>query len=62
MIKFQMTPEMTSDISEIDHVTPISLFDVSNAADFKKAFNWKNTPLLLKQVHFHEGTRFVFIT
>ena len=42
-IEFQMTPDMTWDNIEIDHVKPICLFDVSKDEKLKEAFSWKNT-------------------
>ena len=42
----QFTPEMNR--SNIDHVRPISSFDVSNNDELKEAFKWKNTQPLLK--------------
>jgi len=41
MDKYQMTPVMNWSNIEIDHVKPISLFDVSKDEELKEAFNWK---------------------
>ena len=38
-IEFQMTPDMTWDNIEIDHVKAICLFDVSKDEELKEAFN-----------------------
>ena len=37
-IEFQITPDMTWDNIEIDHVKPICLFDVSKDEKLKEAF------------------------
>ena len=50
-IKWQMTPDMTWDNIEIDHVRPISLFDISDDEQLKEAFNWRNTQTLIKEIH-----------
>ena len=42
-IEFQMTPDMTWDNIEIDHVKAICMFDVSKEEELKDAFNWKYT-------------------
>ena len=46
---------------EIDHVTSISSFGVSNDEELKEALNLKNTQLLQKQVHLHRGHKFDFL-
>ena len=46
---------------EIDHVKPFCLFDVSDDEQLREAIFWKNTQLLLKQDHQHEGTKFNFL-
>ena len=38
-IEFQMTPNMNRKIIEIDHVKPISSFDVSKGEELTTAFN-----------------------
>ena len=53
-----MTPYMTWDNIEIDHVEPICLFDVSQDEKLKEAFSWKNTRPLLKEIQKHKGTKF----
>ena len=50
-IQYQFTPEMKWSNIEIDHVKPISFFDVSKYEEIKKALNWKNTQPLLKDDH-----------
>ena len=57
-IEWQMTPEMNWQNIEIDHVKAICLSDVSNDEDLKLAFNWTNTPPLLKQDHQQKGINF----
>ena len=50
-----MTPEMKWTKTEIDHVKPICLFDVSKDEELKEAFSWKNTQPLLKEIHQQKG-------
>ena len=52
-IAFQTTPQKNWDNIEIDHVKPVSLFNVSNNAELKEAFNLKNIKPLPKQDHQH---------
>ena len=59
-IEWQMTPDMTWNNIQIDHVKPICLFDVTKDEELKEAFNWKNTQPLLKEVHSHKGIKFNF--
>ena len=60
-IEYQMTPEMNWSSIEIDHVKPICFFDVSKDAEFRKAFSWQNTQLLLKHDHQKKGIKFNFL-
>ena len=60
-IEFQMTPDMTWDNIEIDHVKPICLFDVSRDEKLKEALSWKNTQPLLKHDHQIKGIKFNFL-
>ena len=60
-IEYQMTPDMTWDNIEIDHVKAICLFDVSKVEELKEAFNWKNTQPLLKNDHHQKGIKFNFL-
>ena len=60
-IEWQMTPDMTWDNIEIDHVKPICLFDVTKDEELKEAFNWKKTQPLLKEVHSQKGIKFNFL-
>ena len=60
-IKFQMSPDMTWDNIEIDHVKPICMFDVSDDEQLKEAFSWKNTQPLLKKDHQLKGIKFDFL-
>ena len=60
-IKFQMSPDMTWDNIEIDHVKPIYMFDVSDDEQLKEAFSWKNTQPLLKHDHRQKGIKFNFL-
>ena len=59
-IEFQMTPDMTWDNIEIDHIKAICMFDVSKDEELKEAFNWKNTQPLLKAHHKQRGAKFIF--
>ena len=56
-----MTPDMTWDNIEIDHVKAICLLDVSKDEELKEAFSWKNTQPLLKHDHHQKGTKFNFL-
>ena len=50
-IEWQFTPEMNWSNTEVDHVKPICMFDVSKDEELKEAFSWKNTQPLLKKIH-----------
>ena len=56
-IEWQMTPDMTWDNIEIDHVKAICLIDTSNDEQLKEAFNWRNTQPLLKKDHRKKGIK-----
>ena len=56
-----MTPDMTWDNIEIDHVKAICLFDLSKEEKFREAFCWKNTQPLVKHDHQQKGTKFNFL-
>ena len=60
-IEYQMTPDMTWDNIEIDHVRPISSFDISDDEQLKEAFNWRNTQPLLKEIHQKKGIKYNFL-
>ena len=60
-IEWQMTPDMTWDNIEIDHVRPISSFHISDDEQLKEAFNWRNTQPLLKEIHQKKGTKYKFL-
>ena len=47
-VEFQMTPEMNWSNTQVDHVKPICMFDVTKDEELKEAFNWLNTQPLLK--------------
>ena len=55
--EYQFNPELNWSNIEIDHVRPISLFDVSKDEELSESFNWKNTQTLLKQDHHQKGTK-----
>ena len=57
-IEWQMTPDMTWDNIEIDHVKAICLFDIANDEQLREAFNWRNTQPLLKKDHQQKGIKF----
>ena len=47
-IKSQMTPDMTFDNIHIDHIKPISRFDLTNDEEIKKCFHYTNLqPMLI---------------
>ena len=46
-IEFEMTPDMTWDNIEIDHVKALCLFDVLKDEELREAFIWKNAQTLL---------------
>ena len=56
-----MTPEMNRSIIEIDHVRPITSFDISDDEQLKEAFNWRNTQPLLKHDHRQKGIEYNFL-
>ena len=60
-LEFQFTPEMNWSNTEVDHIKPICMFNVSNDEQLKEAFNWKNTQPLLKKDHQLKGTKFNFL-
>ena len=57
-IKYQMTEEMNFNNIHIDHVKPISSFDISNDNELLEAFNWRNTQPLLKQDNLRKSNKF----
>ena len=57
-IEWQFTPEMNWSNTEVDHIKPIRMFDVSKDDELKEAFNWKNTQPLLKPDHQQKSTKF----
>ena len=52
-----MTPEMNWSNIQIDHIKPISSFDVSKEDELLEAFNWRNTQPLLKEDNLRKGTK-----
>ena len=60
-IEWHLTPEMIWSKTEVDHIKPICMFDVSKEEELKKAFNWKTTQPLLKHDHHQKGTKFNFL-
>ena len=56
-----MTPYMTWDNIENDHLKAICLFDVPKDEELTEAFNWKNTQPLLKEVHQQKRIRLNFL-
>ena len=47
--------------TEVDHVKPVCMFDVSEDEELREAFCWKNTQPLLKKDHQLMGTKFIFL-
>ena len=60
-IEYQMTPEMNWLNIEIDHVRPISSFDVSKDEELKEAFCWKNTQPWFKEIRSQKGIKYDFL-
>ena len=60
-IEWQMTPDMTWDNVEIDHVRPISSFDISDDEQLKEAFNWRNTQPFLKEIRQKKNIKYNFL-
>ena len=60
-MKFQFTPEMTWNNTQIDHMKPICLIDVTKDQEVKEAFSWGYTQPLLKQNHQLKATKFNFL-
>ena len=60
-IKWQMAPDMTWENIEIDHVRPISSFDISDDEQLKEAFNWRNTHPFLEESHQKKGIMYNFL-
>ena len=56
-----MTSEMNWSNIEIDHVTPICMFNVSDGNEIKLAFNRKKTKPLLKYDHHQNGIEKKFL-
>ena len=59
--EWQFKPEMNWSNTEVDHVRPVRMFDVSKYEELGEAFNWKNTQPLLKHDHQQKGTKFNFL-
>ena len=60
-IKFQITPETYWTNIEIEHVKPISMFDVSDDEQLKEPFKQRNTQPLLKKDHLQKGLKITFL-
>ena len=54
-----MCPEMNWSNIEIDHVKPISSFDVTRDEGMREAFNWMNTQIRMKQVYQHKAINLI---
>ena len=57
--EYQMKPEMNWFNFHIDHVRPISSFDVSKEDEFLEAFSWKNSQPLLKEDNIRKGNKYI---
>ena len=60
-IKFQTTPEKYWSNTEIDHVKPICIVNVSKDEKLRECFNWKNNQSLLKEILNQKGKKFNFL-
>ena len=60
-LEFQFTPEMNWSNTEVDHVKPICMFDVSKDEKLREAFSWKYTQPLLIHEHQKKGSKFNFL-
>ena len=60
-IEWQMTPETNWSNTEIDHMKPICMFDVTKDEDLREAISWKNTQPLLKHDYQPRGIEFKFL-
>ena len=58
--EFQMTPDMTGNIIESDHVKPVYFFGLSKDDELRKVFCWKNAQSLLKEIHQQKGIKINF--
>ena len=47
--------------TEINHVKPLCMFDMSINHEIKEAFNWKNTQPLLEEIHQKKGNKYNFL-
>ena len=56
-IEYQFIPVMIWLNSNIDHVMPIFMFDVSNDEELKQAFDWNNAQPLIEEVHSQKGVK-----
>ena len=56
-IEFLMTPEMTWKSISLDHVLPLSSFDLTNPEQLKQASNYTNIQPLLKSDNCKKGSR-----
>ena len=56
-IEFQMTPDVTWDNTEIDHVNLKYPYDVSEDQELKQTFKWKKFQPLLKEIHSQKGVK-----
>ena len=60
-IEWQFPTEMNWSNTEVDHIKPICMFDVSKEEELKEASFWKNTQPLLKHDHQNKGIKFKFL-
>ena len=47
--------------TEVDHVKPICMFDLSDNEQLKGAFNWRNTQPLIKENLKQKGIKYNFL-
>jgi hypothetical protein len=57
--QFEMTFDNFGDVWQIDHVLPVSKFDLLEEDQVKKCFNWKNTCPLPKKMNLLKSNKIV---
>ena len=57
-IEYQFLPGMTWENTHIDHVKPLSCFNLSDEGELYEAFNWINTQPLFKVDNLKKGNKY----